>query len=284
MLNILPGKGIPDGIGSTMKLAFKAVIRFNPDIPVYNVEDVLNHINVSSINIFPLTKNDVTKKKKTAPTDLLEVKGTAKCHEVSICHETGIKLMKNTSDQPGKPFVFSMKDTTRGKRGKSQANGNNNNEIATDYEEEDELEEDELMEEEEEITEDDNKFLVMEDEDENYEVEDDSEDDVERDEEEDEDHQDRYEQYEAKEANEEEKPVGNEDQYLEKPKTFTIGDYVQVTKGKYCGMYATVLCVVDNSEVQIQYFEKKPTNGRFRSLVISTPFMLDARSHLYFQS
>ena len=49
----------------------------------------------------------------------------------------------------------------------------------------------------------------------------------------------------------------NEDQYLEKPRTFTIGDYVQVTKRKYCGMYAKVFCVVDNSEVEIQYFEKK---------------------------
>ena len=264
MLNILSGKGIPDGIGSTMKRAINDVIKFNPDIPIYNVEDVLNHINVPSINIFSFTKDDITKKKKTVPTDLLEVKGTAICHEVSICHETGIKLMKNTSDQPGKPFAFSMKATTRGKKGKSQANGNNNNEIETDYEEEEEneLEEDEVMKEEE-ITEDDNEFLVMEDEDENYKVEDDSEDDVERDEEEDEDHQDRYEQDEAKEANEEEKPVGNEDQYLEKHKTFTIGDYVQVTKGKYCSMYATVLCVVENSGVQIQYFEKKKQMVRF---------------------
>ena len=113
------------------------------------------------------------------------------------------------------------------------------------------------MEEEKEITEDDNEFLVIEDEDENYEVEDDSEDDVERHDEEVEDHQDRYEQDEAKEANEEEKPFRNEDQYLEKPRTFTIGDYVQVTKRKYCGMYAKVFCVVDNSEVEIQYFEKK---------------------------
>ena len=187
----------------------------------------MNHVNVLSINIFSFTKDDVTKKKKTVPTDFVEVKGTAKCHEVSICHDNGIKLMKNTSDQPGKHFVFSMKDTTRGKRGKIQVNGNNKDEIETDYEEE---EEDELMEEEE-ITE--------------------------RDEEEDEDHQDRYEQDEAKEANEEEKPVGNEDQHLEKPEIFTIGDYVQVMKGKYCGMYATVLCVVDNREVQIQYFEKR---------------------------
>ena len=166
MLNILSGKGIPDGIGCTMKWAINDVIRFNPDIQIYNVEDVLNHINVPSINIFSFTKDDVTKKKKTVPTDLLEVKGTAICHEVSICHETAIKLIKNTSDQPGKPFVFSMKATTRGKRGKSQANGNNNNEIETDYEEE---EEDELMKEEE-ITEDDYEFLVMEDEDKNYEV------------------------------------------------------------------------------------------------------------------
>ena len=167
--------------------------------------------------------------------------------------------MKNTSDQPEKPFVFSMRHITRGKRGKSQANGNNN-EIENDYEGE---EEDELMEEEEEITEDDNEFLVIEDEDENCEVEDDSEDDVERDKEEIEDHQDRYEQDEAKEANEEEKPFGNEDQYLEKPRTFTIGDYVQVTKRKYCGMYATVFCVVDNSEVEIQYFEKKQQMATF---------------------
>ena len=61
-LHIFLIKGIPDRTDSTIKNAIKDLTLLNGDIPIYNVEDILKYIELTSIIVFTFTKDDVGKK------------------------------------------------------------------------------------------------------------------------------------------------------------------------------------------------------------------------------
>ena len=46
-----------------MKSAIADVIRFNPDMPIYNTNDVVNLIELPAVELFTYTKEDVENKK-----------------------------------------------------------------------------------------------------------------------------------------------------------------------------------------------------------------------------
>ena len=77
-------KGIPDGIGATVKKAIKDLPLFHPDDPLCNVGDLFSH-NIQdcipSIELNVYSKEDVQKFNSFQP-KVGEIKGILKVHEV----------------------------------------------------------------------------------------------------------------------------------------------------------------------------------------------------------
>lgn len=73
----------------------------NPDKPIYYGEERLKYIELASIKTSTFAKDDFEKKKETVLANLVEVKDTAICHEISFCRKTGAMLIKDTSDKQG---------------------------------------------------------------------------------------------------------------------------------------------------------------------------------------
>ena len=78
------GKGIPDGIGATVKKAIKDLLLFHPDDPLYNVADLFS-LNIqdctTSIELHVYFKADVQKFNSSLP-KVGEIKGILKVNEV----------------------------------------------------------------------------------------------------------------------------------------------------------------------------------------------------------
>ena len=74
------GKGIPDGIGATVKKAIKDLLLFHPDDPLYNVADLFSQ-NIQdcipSIELNVYSKEDVQKFNSSLP-KVGEIKGMLK--------------------------------------------------------------------------------------------------------------------------------------------------------------------------------------------------------------
>ena len=78
------GKGVADGIGAVVKKAIKDVISYNPDIPIYNVLDLLTYglqDRIPSITLQDCQKSAVLELQNQVPY-LERVTGTVKIHEV----------------------------------------------------------------------------------------------------------------------------------------------------------------------------------------------------------
>ena len=78
------GKGVAGGIGAVVKKAIKDVISYNPDIPIYNVLDLLTYglqDRIPSITLQDCQKSAVLKLQNQVPY-LERVTGTVKIHEV----------------------------------------------------------------------------------------------------------------------------------------------------------------------------------------------------------
>ena len=76
---------------------------------IYNPENILQHLDLSSVKFFTFKKDDVKNKKTKVPNRLLEVKGTRKCHKVLVDPESVKIIMKDTSNQIGKACQFSIR-------------------------------------------------------------------------------------------------------------------------------------------------------------------------------
>ena len=78
------GKGIPDGIGATVKKVIKDLLLFHPDDPLYNIADLFSQ-NIQdcipSIELNVYSKEDVQKFNSSLP-KVGEIKGILKVHEV----------------------------------------------------------------------------------------------------------------------------------------------------------------------------------------------------------
>ena len=78
------GKGIPDGIGATVKKAIKDLLLFHPDDPLHNVADLFS-LNIqdctTSIELHVYSKADVQKFNSSLP-KVGEIKGILKVNEV----------------------------------------------------------------------------------------------------------------------------------------------------------------------------------------------------------
>ena len=78
------GKGIPEGIGATVKKAIKDLLLFHPDDPLYNVADLFSR-NIQdcipSIELNVCSKEDVQKFNSSVP-KVGEIRGILKVHEV----------------------------------------------------------------------------------------------------------------------------------------------------------------------------------------------------------
>ena len=95
------GKGIPDGIGATVKKAIKDILSFNPDNPVYTVNDLLQRDlqeSVPSILLNVYTEEQVQQLKSSLPI-IEEVKDISKAHEIYFSFQDGslVTEMKETS-------------------------------------------------------------------------------------------------------------------------------------------------------------------------------------------
>ena len=84
------GKGAADGIGAVVKRAFADIILQYPDNNFESVTDFLQYlpIYIQSIEIFHFIKEDVMEKRNIP--ELLSIKGTGKCHQVSA-----VQLIRN---------------------------------------------------------------------------------------------------------------------------------------------------------------------------------------------
>ena len=77
------GKGIPDGIGATVKKAFGNLMLSNPSVSMYSVEDLLKNglqENVPSIGLYTYDEEDIIKFQNAIP-KLKPMKGTMKLHK-----------------------------------------------------------------------------------------------------------------------------------------------------------------------------------------------------------
>lgn len=84
-LEVGHGKGIPDGLGAVLKRMIKAIVDMSPGIPIYTVDDLLQHglqDMVPSIKLVTFSTSDILEKKKQIPTKLTRVPGTLQIHEV----------------------------------------------------------------------------------------------------------------------------------------------------------------------------------------------------------
>ncbi len=92
------GKGIADGIGSTIKRLFDNVIRLNPDESFKGAEDLMNKIkNSTNIRLYLYKKEDIDSLRKQIPS-LTTIKGTASFHAI-IAKPNGQIFAKNKSDE-----------------------------------------------------------------------------------------------------------------------------------------------------------------------------------------
>ena len=78
---------------------------------IYNPENILQYLGLSSIKFFTFKKDDLKNKKTEVPNRLLEVKGTStrKCHKVLVDPESVKIIMKDTSNQIGKACQFCIR-------------------------------------------------------------------------------------------------------------------------------------------------------------------------------
>ena len=79
------GKGVPDGIGTTGKNAIKDIVACNPDIPIYNVDNLLQNKlaeMIPSIMLLHHTTDEFNLAKQTIPANLIPAPDTIKLHEV----------------------------------------------------------------------------------------------------------------------------------------------------------------------------------------------------------
>ena len=109
------GKGIPDGIGASMKRSMKDLVSFYPETPIYTCEDLISmglRSSVTSISISLYSANDVKQFNSQLPIDLMPIAGTDKCHEISteLC-ESGLVLlrMKDLSNEEGRNVTLIVK-------------------------------------------------------------------------------------------------------------------------------------------------------------------------------
>ena len=102
------GKGIPDGIGATVKRTIKEVMNSNPDIPIYNVKALLENglqEMLPSIEVLTHGKEAIDAVKLSVPKKLYPAPNTLKVHEVSVTSFV-ILSYKFTSDKD--ETVFSL--------------------------------------------------------------------------------------------------------------------------------------------------------------------------------
>ena len=87
------GKGIPDGLGATIKRAIKDLLLYNPNSPIYTVTDLINHgidNRLPSIKLHTYSSEDVEKEAAGLPI-ISEVPGIGKVHEISFVFVDGMQ-------------------------------------------------------------------------------------------------------------------------------------------------------------------------------------------------
>ena len=103
------GKGAADGIGGVIKRAFTDIILQHPDSKFESVTDFLQYLPsyIQNIEIFHFIKEDVMEKRNIVP-ELLSIKGTGKCHQVSaVLLNRNVRMeMPKLSNMPAKEFSF----------------------------------------------------------------------------------------------------------------------------------------------------------------------------------
>ena len=104
------GKGIPDGIGAVVKKAIKDVISYNPDIPIYNVLDLLTYglqDCIPSITLLDYQKSEVLELQNQIPC-LERVTGTMKIHEVQYKATNGELYLTAKGVSYGKGWCITL--------------------------------------------------------------------------------------------------------------------------------------------------------------------------------
>ena len=83
------GKGIPDGIGASVKKAIDNLIAANPEEPVYCVEDLMNlgfESYIPSITVYQHTTEGIARCKEMLPGKLVPAPESMRLHEVNVDH------------------------------------------------------------------------------------------------------------------------------------------------------------------------------------------------------
>ena len=112
------GKGVPDGIGATVKRAIHDAISNNPDKSFNTLEDFMDILPVMlpSISLTTYDQNDVDQVNISIP-QLQPVSGTMKCHHILAMYDKGqTKMsMREISSMSSKPFNLkqSLKITSK---------------------------------------------------------------------------------------------------------------------------------------------------------------------------
>lgn len=85
----------------------KRCLKFNPNLAICSVKNILQHLDLLSIKFFTFAKDDV-KNKEEVSNRLLEVRITGKCCEVLVDPASNKIIMKDASHQIAKTCQFSI--------------------------------------------------------------------------------------------------------------------------------------------------------------------------------
>lgn len=115
------GKGIPDGIGATVKKAIENLMLSNPSVPMYTVDDLLKNgleEAIPSIGLYTYQEVDIIKFRNAIP-KLKPMKGTMKLHEVQYIlgqQEVTIMIKDRSTDATAQKVSLELDEFKSGEK------------------------------------------------------------------------------------------------------------------------------------------------------------------------
>ena len=104
------GKGIPDGIGAVVKSVIQDILAFNPDDPIYTVDQLLQKDfsdHLPNVSIVVYSEHHVEEVEQSIP-DVKPIAGTMKIHDVLAKPSSKPILVKDTSDQQARSVCVTI--------------------------------------------------------------------------------------------------------------------------------------------------------------------------------